>query len=77
MPGEGQRGTLDAPSQQPMSEIVVKTPQLIEVDSVLINPHELDDQVPADGAMLRKHGVVDEREPIVLPRIVIGCAALE
>jgi hypothetical protein len=46
MPGE-QRRTLDAPSQQPVTEIVVKTPQPIQVDIVLINPHDLYDFLPA------------------------------
>ena len=43
MPAERQRRTLDAPSEQPVTEIVVKTPQPIEVDSVLIHPDDLHD----------------------------------
>jgi hypothetical protein len=43
MPAERQRRTLDAPSQQPATEIVVKTHQSIEVDSVVIKNHALDD----------------------------------
>ena len=77
MPGERQRRTLDAPSQQPVTEIVVKTPQPIEVDGVLINPHALDDFLLAGGAVPHKQGVVHEREPIVRPRITVGCAAVK
>ena len=75
MPGERQRRTLDAPSQQPATEIVVKTPQPIEVDRVLINPHDLHDFLLASGAMPSKEGLVQEREPIVRPRITVGRAA--
>ena len=75
MPAERQRRTLDAPSQQPVTEIVVKTPQPIEVDGVLIKPHDLHDFVLAGGAMPGKEALVHQREPIVRPRITIGCAA--
>jgi hypothetical protein len=56
---------------------VFKTPHAVEVDRVLINPHDLDDYAPADGAMLREQGVVHDREPIIRPRITFGCAALK
>jgi hypothetical protein len=49
----------------------------IEVDSVLINPHDLHDCPLAGGAMPRKHGVVDEHESIVRPRSTVGCAAVK
>ena len=75
MPGERQRRTLDAPSQQTVTEIVVKTPEPIEVDSVLINPHDLHDFLLAGGAMRRRPGLVRRRDPIVRPRITVGCAA--
>ena len=75
MPAERQRRTLDAPPQQPITEIVVKTPQPIEVDSVLINPHALHDFVLASGSMPRKEGLVQQREPIIRPRITVGRAA--
>jgi hypothetical protein len=54
MPGERQRRTLDAPSQQPVTEVVVKTAQPIEVDSVLIKPHALDDLLLAMDALRSK-----------------------
>jgi hypothetical protein len=75
MPGEWQRRTLNAPSQQPATEIVVKTPQPIEVDSVLINPHDLHDFLLASGSMPREEGLVQKREPIIRPRITVGRAA--
>ncbi len=49
----------------------------IEVDSVLINPYALHDFLGAGGALPRKQGVVHEREPIVRPRITVGCAAVK
>jgi hypothetical protein len=76
MTGEYRRA-LDAPSQQPLTEIVFKTPHPIEVDRVLINPHDLDDYAPADGAMLREQGVIHDRKPIVLPPTTFGCAGLK
>jgi hypothetical protein len=75
MPAERQRRTLDAPSKQPVPEIVVKTPQPIEVDAVLINPHDLHDVRLTNGAMPGKEALVHEREPIVRPRITVGCVA--
>ena len=76
MTGE-QRRTLDVPAQQPVAESAVKVPHPIEVDRVLINPHDLDNYLPADGAMLRQHGVVHDREPIVRPCITFGWAIPE
>jgi hypothetical protein len=76
MTGEYRR-TLDVPSQQPVTEIVVKVSHPIKVDGVLINPHDLDDYLPADGAMLRIQGVIHDREPIVRLRITFGYAASE
>jgi hypothetical protein len=52
----------------------VKTPQPVEVDGVLINPHDLHDFLLAGGAMARKEGLVQECELIVRPRITVGCA---
>jgi len=75
MPGE-QRRTLDAPSQQPVTEIVVKTPQPIEVESMLIDPHDLHDFRLADGAMPGKEALVYQSQPIVRPRLTVGCAAV-
>jgi hypothetical protein len=77
MSAERQRRALDKPCQQPVTEIVVKTPQPIEVDSVLINPHDLHDFLHPGGAMPRKEALVHEREPIVRPRITVGCAAVK
>ena len=77
MPAERQRRTLDAPPKQPVTEIVVKPPQPIEVDSVLINPYDLHDFLHPGGAMPRKEALVHEREPIVRPRITVGCAAVK
>ncbi len=77
MPGERQRRTLDAPSQQPVPEIAVETPQPLEVDRVLIKPHDLYDYLLAGGAMPGKQGVVRHSEPIVRPRITVGCGAVK
>ena len=49
----------------------------IEVDSVLINPRGLDDFLRAEGLLPRKQGLVHQREPIVRPRITVGCAAVK
>ena len=65
MPRERQRRTLDAPSQQAVTEVVVKTPQPIHVDRVLINPDHLDDALLPDGALAREEGVVEQGEPVV------------
>ena len=69
IPAKRQRRTLDAPPQQAMTEIVLKTPQPIEVEGVLINPHDLHDFLLAGGAMPRKEGLVHQREQIVRLRI--------
>ena len=76
-PAERQRRALDAPPQQPLTEIVVKTSQLGEVDSVLIDPHALDDEVQTGGAMAGKQALVHQREPIIRPRINAGCAGVK
>ncbi|BBY06263.1 hypothetical protein MNVI_15810 [Mycobacterium noviomagense] len=60
-----------------MTQIVVKTTQPIEIDSVLINPYDLHDFLLAGGAMAIKQGLVQQREPVVRPRVTVGCAALE
>jgi hypothetical protein len=75
MPTERQRRTLDAPCQQPVTEIVVETPQPVEVDSMLVNPHALREFPLAGGAVPRKEALVQQREPIVRPRITVGRAA--
>jgi hypothetical protein len=76
MPAERQRRTLDKPSQQPVTEIVVKTPQPIEVDSALIHPNNLHDFLLAGGLLPRKEALVHERQPIIRPRGMAGCAAV-
>lgn len=45
----------------------MKTLHLVEVDSVLVNPHALYDEIAADSVMLREQAVVDGRQPIVRP----------
>ena len=77
VPAERQRRTLDAPSQQPVTEIAVNTPEAIEVEGVLIQPHDLHDFVLAGGALPGKEALVHQRQPIVRPRITIGCAAIK
>jgi hypothetical protein len=52
-----------------VAEIAVKSSQFGEVDSVLINPHALDDEVQTGGAMAGKQALIHQREPIVRPRI--------
>ena len=76
MSRKGQRRTLDEPSQQPETEIVVKTPEPIEVDGVLIKPHDLHDFLQAGCALPRKEALVYERESIVRPRSIVGCVAV-
>lgn len=76
-PGERQRRTFDAPSQQPITEIVVYPPQPIEVNVALIKPYDLDRQVKAGGSMSRKQALVHHCEPIVQPLFRFGCAAAE
>jgi len=49
----------------------------IEVDSVLINSRGLYDFLRAKGLLPRKQGLVHQREPIVRPRITVGCAAVK
>ena len=73
MPGERQRRPLDPTTKQPIPEIAVKTPQCIEVNGVLINPHTLHELLPAGGTHREKCGLIHERKPIVRPRIIIGC----
>ncbi|BBZ13018.1 hypothetical protein MBRA_32130 [Mycobacterium branderi] len=51
MPAERERRTLDAPPQQPVTKIAVKTPQPVEVDAVLINPYDFDDYLLAGCPM--------------------------
>jgi hypothetical protein len=67
MPAERQWRALDPPTEQPVTEVLVKPPQPIEVDSVLINPHDLHDQFLARARLAEKQQLVSEREPIVRP----------
>ena len=41
MPAERQRRPLDPPAVQPVTEILVKPPEPIEVDRVFVHPHDL------------------------------------
>src|ERR1700722_16946308 len=77
MSRKGQRRTLDEPSQQPETEIVVKTPEPIEVDGVLIKPHDLHDFVLAGGPLPREEALVHQCEPVVRRRITIGRSAIK
>ena len=67
--GSGER-SISRPTQ-PVTEIVVKTPQPIEVDSVLINPDDLHDFFLASGLLACKEALVHEREPIICRRITV------
>src|ERR1700746_3005526 len=73
MTGERQRRTLNKPSQQPETEIAVKAPQAVEVDSALINPHALSDRPLAGGAHRKKRHLIGECEPVIRPRIAVRC----
>jgi hypothetical protein len=68
MPTERQRRTLDPPSQQPLIQIAMKTPQSVEVYSVLIDRDELHDWLFTSGTQRQKHGLISESKPIVRPR---------
>jgi hypothetical protein len=54
MPPERQRRPLDPPTEQPVTEVGVKTPQLAEVHGAFINPHTLHDQFLAGGTLPEK-----------------------
>ena len=55
----------------------MEPPQSIEVERMLVNPHDLDDFRPAGGALSGKQGLIHEREPIIQLRITIGCSAVD
>ena len=76
VPAERQRRTLDAPSQPPVTEIAMDTPEAFEVEGVLIKPHDLHDFVLPGGALPGKEALVHQRQPIVRPRITIGRGAI-
>ncbi|MEE6176631.1 hypothetical protein [Mycobacterium sp. 050134] len=48
-----------------MPEIVVETPQRLEVDGVLINPDDLHHFRLAGGTLPGKERLVDKREPVI------------
>jgi hypothetical protein len=58
IPAERKRGTFDPPPQQAVSEIPVKTLQLVEVERVLIEPPDLHDFLLTRGTMSRVEGLV-------------------
>jgi hypothetical protein len=72
VPAERQRRTLDAPSEEPVTEVVVKTTQPIKVEGVLVKPDDLHDFRLAGGPVPVEEALVDEREPIVRPRVTVG-----
>ena len=72
-----QRRTLDASSRQAVGQIAVEKPHPIEINSVLVDPDDLDDYATADGAVLGEQGVIDYRKSIVRRRIAFGCGAPE
>ncbi|WP_261861567.1 hypothetical protein [Mycobacterium montefiorense] len=49
----------------------------IDVDIGVINPHTLDNEIAADGAMQCEKAVVAECERMILLRIDVGCAAFK
>lgn len=65
MPGEWQRRTLDSPSQQSVTEIALKSPQTIQVDRALVNPHPLSHRCQTGRAQCGKPRLIIERESIV------------
>lgn len=65
MPGKWQRRTLDPPSQQPVAEIALKTPQTIQVYRALVNPHPLSHRCQTGRAQCKKPRLIIERESIV------------
>src|SRR3569833_2681943 len=65
MPAERQRRPLDSPTEQPVSEILVETPQAFEVDGVLIDPDGLHGELLSGGALTQKQQLIGERKPIV------------
>ena len=76
VPPEWQRRTLDAPSQESVPEKTVNTLEAVEVEGMLVKPHDLHDFVLAGGALPGKEALVRQRQPIVWPRITIGCGAI-
>jgi hypothetical protein len=76
VPAEWQRRTLDAPSQEPMTEKTVNTPEAVEVEGVLVKPYDLHDFVLAGRALPGEEALVHQRELIVWTRITIGCGAI-
>jgi hypothetical protein len=71
---ERQRRTFDAPSQVPATEIAVNTLEAVGVEGVLVD-RDLNDFVLAGGALPGSEALVQERQPIVWPRIPTGRAA--
>ena len=76
VPPEWQRRTLDAPSQESVPEKTVNTLEAVEVQGMLVKPHDLHDFVLAGGALPGEEALVRQRQPIVRPRITVGCGAV-
>jgi hypothetical protein len=58
-----------------VTEKTVNTPESVEVEGVLVKPHDLHDFVLAGGALPGEEALVHQRQLIVRPRITIGCTA--
>ena len=76
VPAKWQRRTLDAPSQEPVTEKTVNTPEAVEIEGVLVKPHDLHDFVLPCGPLPGKEALVRQRQPIVRPRITIRRGAI-
>ena len=72
MASERQRRALDAPSQQPTTEVAVKAAQGIKVDRAPVNPHALNGLSLTGGTQSKKRRLVHERKPVV--HIALGYA---
>lgn len=65
MASERQRRALDAPSQQPATEVVVKAAKGVEVDGAPVNPDALNGLALTGGTQSKKRCLVHERKPVV------------
>ena len=65
MASERQRRTLDTPSQQTATEVMVKAAQGVKVDRALVNPHALARLPLSGGTQSEKRCLVHERKPVV------------
>jgi hypothetical protein len=69
MTAKRQRRPLNPPPYQPVAEVTVKTPHLVEIHGMLINPDTLHQLRAAGGTHQLIRGLINKGEPIVRARI--------